>query len=102
MRMIGAPALGAVVVGVCGAALLLAHVQPSGREKKQPPETVTNSVSMKLALIPAGEFLMGAPDSDKDAEEHEKPQHKVRITKPFYLGIHEVTVGEFRKFVEAT
>src|SRR4029453_17028818 len=71
-----------------------------GREK--PPEVITNSIGMKLALIPAGVFLMGAPESDKDAEEHEKPQHKLRITRPFYLGIHEVTVGSFRKFVEET
>ena len=28
--------------------------------------------------------------------------HRVRITKPFLLGIHEVTVGQFRDFVEAT
>ena len=41
---------------------------------------------MKLVLIPAGEFLMGSPDSDKDAEDDEKPQHRVRITRPFYLG----------------
>src|SRR5262245_36361417 len=65
-------------------------------EKKRSPETVTNSISLKLALIPAGEFLMGAPESDRDAEDHEKPQHKVRISKPFYMGIHEVTVGQFR------
>ena len=41
---------------------------------------------MKLVLIPAGEFLMGSPDSDKDAEDDEKPPHRVRITRPFYLG----------------
>jgi formylglycine-generating enzyme required for sulfatase activity len=51
---------------------------------------------MKLVLIPAGEFLMGSPDSDKDAKPDEKPQHRVRITRPFYLGIHEVTQGQYR------
>ena len=55
---------------------------------------------MKLVLIPAGEFLMGSPDSDKDASADEKPQHPVRITRPFYLGTTEVTVGQFRKVVE--
>ena len=34
---------------------------------------------------------MGSPDSDKDAAADEKPQHRVRITRPFYLGVHEVT-----------
>ena len=56
---------------------------------------------MKLVLIPAGEFLMGSPDSDKDAQADEKPQHRVRITRPFYLGATEVTVGQFRRVVEA-
>jgi hypothetical protein len=62
----------------------------------------TNSIGTKLKLIPAGEFLMGSPESDKDALDHEKPQHRVRITKPFYLGMHQVTVGQLRRFVEAT
>ena len=43
---------------------------------------------------------MGAPDDDADAQSQEKPQHKVRLTKPFTIGATEVTVGQFRKFVE--
>ena len=64
------------------------------------PKEITNSIGMKLVLIPAGEFLMGSPDSDKDAKADEKPQHRVRITRPFYLGATEVTVGQFRRVVE--
>jgi formylglycine-generating enzyme required for sulfatase activity len=60
------------------------------------PKVITNSIGMKLVLIPAGEFLMGSPDSDKDAEPQEKPQHRVRITRPFYLGATEVTQGQYR------
>ena len=52
---------------------------------------MTNTIGMKLILIPAGTFLMGASEDDMDAEIDEKPQHRVRITRPFYLGIHEVT-----------
>jgi formylglycine-generating enzyme required for sulfatase activity len=52
---------------------------------------------VKFKLIPAGEFLMGSPESDSDARRYEKPQHKVRITKPFYLGVYEVTQAEYEK-----
>jgi formylglycine-generating enzyme required for sulfatase activity len=61
-----------------------------------------NRLGMTLVLIPAGEFLMGAPDADPSAKPIEKPRHPVRISRPFYLGAHEVTVGQFRAFVAAT
>ena len=64
------------------------------------PGIITNSLGMMFVLIKAGEFLMGSPDSDKDADDDEKPQHRVRITRPFYLGVHEVTRGQFRRFVD--
>jgi formylglycine-generating enzyme required for sulfatase activity len=44
-----------------------------------------------MILIPAGEFMMGSPAADKDAHTDERPQHRVRITKPFYLGKYPVT-----------
>ena len=62
----------------------------------------TNSLGMNFTLIKAGEFLMGSPDTDKDAFDTEKPQHRVRITRPFYLGVYEVTRGQFRRFVDDT
>ena len=43
-------------------------------------------IKLEMVLIPAGGFLMGSPDSDNTAIPNEKPQHRVRITKPFYLG----------------
>jgi formylglycine-generating enzyme required for sulfatase activity len=39
---------------------------------------------------------MGSTDADKDARDDEKPQHEVRITRPFYLGVHEVTQGQYQ------
>jgi formylglycine-generating enzyme required for sulfatase activity len=55
----------------------------------------TNSIGMKLVLIPAGEFLMGSPDADMAAPADEKPQHLVRITRPFHLGVCQVTQGQY-------
>jgi formylglycine-generating enzyme required for sulfatase activity len=55
------------------------------------PVELTNSIGIRLLLIPPGEFMMGSPDSDEDAAPAEKPQHRVRITRPFYLGKFEVT-----------
>ena len=78
-----------------------AHQEAWARHLGTTVET-TNSVGAKMILIPPGEFLMGAPDDDDDAQSQEKPQHKVRLTKPFHIGATEVTVGQFRKFVEAT
>ena len=52
---------------------------------------------MKLKLIPAGEFQMGSPESDSDAGDDEKPQHLVKITKPFYLGVYEVTQQQYEQ-----
>jgi formylglycine-generating enzyme required for sulfatase activity len=53
------------------------------------PVISTNSLGMKLALIPPGEFRMGTTKSETEQ------QHRVRITKPFYLGVYEVTQSEF-------
>jgi formylglycine-generating enzyme required for sulfatase activity len=69
---------------------------PSPTVPSATPNVITNSIGMKLALIPAGEFLMGSPDSDSDAYPPEMPQHPVRITQAFYLGVHEVTQGQYR------
>jgi formylglycine-generating enzyme required for sulfatase activity len=70
--------------------------------KEELPRTLTaRTVNMEFALIPAGTFLMGSPDSDKQAYDDEKPQHRVTISKPFYLARYAVTVGQFEAFVDA-
>ena len=56
----------------------------------------TNSIGMKLRLIPAGEFMMGSPGTESGREDDET-QHRVSITKPFYLGVTEVTQEQYQK-----
>ncbi|MFM2152817.1 MAG: hypothetical protein RL199_1252 [Pseudomonadota bacterium] len=48
-------------------------------------------VAVEFSYIPAGNFMMGSPESDPDAGIHEKTQHKVTLTKPFLLARTEVT-----------
>jgi formylglycine-generating enzyme required for sulfatase activity len=57
---------------------------------------ITNSLGMRLVRIAPGEFLMGAPASDTLAQEDEKPQHRVRIARAFWLGAFEVTQRQYR------
>ena len=53
----------------------------------------TNSIGMEFVLIPAGSFMMG--DASPDEWMAEVPQHKVTISKPFYLGKYEVTQAQW-------
>jgi formylglycine-generating enzyme required for sulfatase activity len=93
----------------------LSSTQEAAAQARDVPVQTTNSIGMKMVLIPAGEFMMGSRETEKDLVKafavydasiyppyfhNEFPYHRVRITKPFYLGSHEVTVGQFRKFVE--
>jgi formylglycine-generating enzyme required for sulfatase activity len=55
-----------------------------------------NGVTMKLMLIPAGEFVMGSPEGEAERGSDEGPQHRVRITKPFYMGATEVTQAQWQ------
>src|SRR5262249_14598387 len=59
----------------------------------------TNTVGMKLVQVAAGKFVMGSPAGEKDREDDESA-HEVAITRPFFLGRHEVTLTQFRAFVQ--
>ena len=55
-----------------------------------------------MVVLPHGGFMMGALPGDDDADDNEKPRHPVRFERGFAMGVREVTVGEFRRFVDAT
>jgi len=54
-----------------------------------------NTVTLTLVRIPAGTFLMGSPD----AKEQHEVQHAVTITKPYFIGIHEVTQAQYQQIM---
>jgi formylglycine-generating enzyme required for sulfatase activity len=80
-----------------------------------------NSLGMRLALIPPGEFTMGSTPEQIEAAklaakaekktylewtleriEAEAPAHRVKITRPLLMGATEVTIGQYRRFIEAS
>jgi formylglycine-generating enzyme required for sulfatase activity len=75
--------------------LLRRHTTPP----PQPDEVVSNGLGMKFTWIPPGTVLMGSPSSEESHQDDEA-QHRVTLTKGFYLGIHQVTRGQFARFVK--
>lgn len=56
-----------------------------------------NSIGMKFVKIPAGEFVMGSPKTETKGRDDHEDQVRVRISKPFEMGVYEVTQSEFQK-----
>jgi formylglycine-generating enzyme required for sulfatase activity len=66
-------------------------------------DTLSNSIGMIFVQIPIGEFTMGTPFSeDPSALSEERPQHRVRITQPFYLAVYEVTQTQYQRVMGTT
>jgi len=83
------------VVVVVAAMLFCAPVFAQG--VKLP--SVTNSIGMELIEIPAGNFTMGSPRSEKNHKDREA-QVFVTLTKPFRLGKTEVTQGQWKSVMD--
>ena len=66
-----------------------------------PGQAITNSVGIKLAYIPPGEFMMGSPSSESGRFDDEL-QHRVRLTRPFYIGITPVTQQQWEAVMGST
>jgi formylglycine-generating enzyme required for sulfatase activity len=90
-----------------------------GRHTADSPakKQLANSIGMEFVLIPAGEFMMGAAPEEIEWAQAEtkkkpklswaldriaaaKPQHQVRISRPFYLGVYEVTQSEYERVMQ--
>ena len=56
----------------------------------------------ELVVVPSGSFMMGSPESEAGRRDREGPRHRVTIGRPFAVGVKEVTVGEFGRFVSET
>lgn len=109
----------ALLVGVCGAwgsGIAAAQHAPHAPKATSTAPPLVNSLGMHFVLLPAGAFWMGNVESPATLAQayplmepvrftqlaDESPVHHVQISQPFYMGQHEVTVGQFRRFVEAS
>ena len=61
----------------------------------------SNSLGMKFVYVKGGTFAMGSPKGEKGRDDNEK-LHRVKLTRGFYMQTREVTVGQWRAFVEET
>src|SRR4051812_38892744 len=71
------------------------------RVKLSPTESLDlgDGVKLDFVLVPAGTFVMGSPDTEEKTDEHKghEPQHKVTVTRPFYMTKYEVTQAQYEK-----
>ena len=58
-------------------------------------ENLPNGITLEMVNLPAGEFLMGSPDSDSDASDDEKPPHQVKVNS-FAIGKYPVTQAQYQ------
>ncbi|MCX7385045.1 MAG: SUMF1/EgtB/PvdO family nonheme iron enzyme [Planctomycetales bacterium] len=64
------------------------------------PVVSTNSIGMKMVLIPPGEFMMGSPESEREPRPDET-LHQVTLTQSFQIGVCEVTQSQYEKVIGA-
>jgi len=77
--------------------VILGMIQLGCRALAQSPKEITNSIGMKLVLIPKGTFMMGSPESEVRIAD--AIQHEVTISKDYYLGVYEVTQAQYEKMM---
>jgi formylglycine-generating enzyme len=102
VRLLACSVIGFVFAGCCSRMAGPSPEQPAASQQQVAqrsglPVVVTNSLGMKLVLIPAGEFMMGSPDDEEGRRSDEGPQHRVKITESFYLGVYEVTQEQYER-----
>ncbi|HOD82284.1 MAG: Serine/threonine-protein kinase pkn1 [Planctomycetes bacterium ADurb.Bin126] len=85
-----------------------ADLTPSTSVKQPSPAPLAPEVSVELdkgvrlslVLIRPGSFLMGSPDDLLEREADEQPRHEVTITRPFYMGVTEVTQAQYQAVMD--
>ena len=75
----------------------------AARKQRQPGETFRDCAACpQMVIVPAGSYRIGSPLHEVGRYDDEGPVHQVTIGQPFAVGVYEVTVGDYGRFVGAT
>jgi formylglycine-generating enzyme required for sulfatase activity len=55
-------------------------------------------VSLEMALVPPGKFMMGSPN-EENGHQSDETLHEIELSRPYYVGVHPVTRRQFAQFV---
>ena len=105
-----------LMLSVIGFAVTLgAQQQTPAQASKHAPERLVRTSKPKAGeivinrkdglsyvYIPPGQFHMGCSEGDSDCLESERPPHKVRIPRGFWMGQIEVTVEAYKRYIRST
>jgi formylglycine-generating enzyme required for sulfatase activity len=68
----------------------------SKKSKKSPIQNPESKIpNLRMLYIPEGEYWMGSPEDEKDRDDSESPQHKVKISS-FFMGQTPITEAQWR------
>ena len=94
LRRIGASLAHCLCVGLLGLAPVALGAEAAGA--LSPGDRFQDcAVCPQMVVVPAGVFVMGSSSSEEGHEQNESPQHRVRIGRPFAVGVYEVTFDEW-------
>ena len=77
----------------------IAEHRPAQAEYRR--EELGNGITLDLVRIPAGEFMMGSPDSERERQDREGPQHRVTVPA-FWMGKYPVTQAQWKAVAALT
>ena len=88
--------IGIIALLACSTAL--AADDAAGMKKLVAKDWTVPGITLEMKRIPAGSFTMGSPKNEAHRR-NDEVQHEVKISKPFYMGVYEVTQGQFYKLM---
>ena len=68
---------------------------------RQKIEDLGNGMKLEMVYIPGDAFTMGSPESEKDSEKSERPQHDMTVP-PFFMGKYPITQGQWKAIASRT